>query len=139
MCSKRSFEEKFLESNIKKSNVEDCDTSFESTSSTEQANSSAMHRLAKSCHIYLFLFLILKFYFMYLIILYSIRSQLWEGLKEQTADALSTYLSDHDVQEEDPILVLEFLPYFDTVRIFPNYYCMLFIAFKKVYYIAIYI
>ena len=86
---------------------------------------------------FIFLFWVLKFHYLYPIISYSIRSQLWDGLEEQTSYNLSTYLSNHDVQEEDPILVLEFLPYFDTVRIFPNNYCiLLLIAYTKIYYIT---
>ena len=46
----------------------------------------------------------------------SIRSQLWKGLDKKTEDVLVNYLSHHDVGDEDPILVVEYLPHLETVR-----------------------
>jgi hypothetical protein len=86
MSSKKSLDGKYLKSSNKESNNEEDANTSFESTST---NSFGSH---------------------------SIRSQLWDGLEVHTADALSTYLSHNDVKEEDPILVLEFLPFFDTLR-----------------------
>jgi hypothetical protein len=44
-----------------------------------------------------------------------IRDQLWDGLDSQVVECLVNYLANNNVEEENPILVVEYLPYLDTV------------------------
>lgn len=54
-------------------------------------------------------------YCSFFLIRQALHSQLWEGLDDVVCQTLLDYLSVHDVGEEDPILVVEYLPALDTV------------------------
>jgi hypothetical protein len=45
----------------------------------------------------------------------SIRSQLWQGLDEDTTKAVVQYLLQREVGDEDPILVMDYTNEFETV------------------------
>lgn len=48
------------------------------------------------------------------------RSKLWESIPDETINCLMAYLNCHDIGNEDPILVVEWLPRLDTVKYCPT-------------------
>eukprot|EP01033_Poteriospumella_lacustris_P018544 gene18544-13350_t len=46
----------------------------------------------------------------------GIRSQLWQGLDEDTTKAVAQYLLQREVGDEDPMLVMDYTDEFETLR-----------------------